>query len=157
MLYNKRKNDRSKAMDVNQLMVWLFGGGTILIVIVSIMLSILCAIVPIALIIWFLYSRKQKADTVREASQTWLVTNGKVIKSRVEVSGGEVTSVHPRVIFEYEVQGRVYQNDQIRAGDKFWATGSSQDAYQTIDRYPEGLDVRVYYNPANPAESALER
>jgi hypothetical protein len=34
---------------------------------------------------------------------------------------------------------------------------SSGDAYKTIDRYPVGAIVTVYYNPANPAEAALER
>ncbi len=144
-------------MDVNELMLWLFGGGTIFMVIISIVLSILCTVLPIAGVIWFLYSRKQKANTIRQASQTWVATAGKVIKSRVEVSGGEVTSVHPRVIYEYEVRGRQYQNDQIRAGDQYWTTGTSQEAYQTIDRYPEGQDVTVYYNPENPAEASLER
>jgi len=31
------------------------------------------------------------------------------------------------------------------------------DAQKTIERYPVGAQVMVYYNPANPAESALER
>lgn len=144
-------------MDVNELMMWLFGGGTIFVVIISIGISILCTILPIAGIVWFLYSRRQKANTIRQASQTWITTAGKVIKSRVEVSGGEVTSVYPRVIYEYEVRGRQYQNDQIRAGDKYWASGTSQEAYKTVDRYPEGQDVTVYYNPENPAEASLER
>jgi hypothetical protein len=145
------------AMDVNELMLWLFGGGTIILVIISIILSILCTVLPIAGIVWFLYSRKQRANTVRQASQIWVATDGKVIKSRVEVSGGEVTSVYPRVIYEYEVGGRQYQNDQIRAGDKYWSARTSQDAYSTIDRYPEGLSVTVYYNPENPSEATLER
>jgi len=144
-------------MDVNEIMLWLFGGGTILIVVLSVVLSLLCTLLPIAGVIWYLYQRKQKANLVRQTSQTWPVTPGRVIKSRVEVSGGEITSVHPRVIYEYEVRGRQYQNDQIRAGDKYWEVGSSQEAYKTIDRYPEGLEVAVYYNPDNPAEAALER
>lgn len=82
---------------------------------------------------------------------------GTIIKSRVEVSGGENTTVSPKVIYTYEVRGKLYQCDQIRAGDKFWSVSSSQSAYQTIDQYPEGLDVTVYYNPNNPEEAALER
>ena len=30
-------------------------------------------------------------------------------------------------------------------------------ARQTVARYPIGASVTVYYNPSNPAESALER
>ncbi len=94
---------------------------------------------------------------MKEASQGWVSTRGRVIKSRVEVSGGEMTSVSPRVIYEYMVGAIEYQGDQIRAGEKFWAARTSRDAYDTIDRYPEGMAVTVYYNPANPTESALER
>jgi hypothetical protein len=75
----------------------------------------------------------------------------------VEVSGGEVTSVSAYVLYEYEVQGQTYQSTQIKAGDRFIRSGSSRDAYQTVDQYPPGTLVTVYYDPANPAESALER
>jgi hypothetical protein len=144
-------------MDINEIWLWIFGGGTILSIVFSIIVSILCTVVPIGGVIWYLYSRKQKANTIQQASQTWLETLGTVIKSRVEVSGGEVTSVSPRVIYEYEVSGVMYQGDQIRAGDKFWSVGTSQEAYRTIDQYPEGQVVIVYYNPDNPAEATLER
>ncbi|MCJ7622060.1 MAG: DUF3592 domain-containing protein [Anaerolineaceae bacterium] len=144
-------------MDINEIWLWIFGGGTILSIVFSIIVSILCTVVPIGGVIWYLYSRKQKANTIQQASQTWLETLGTVIKSRVEVSGGEVTSVSPRVIYEYEVSGVMYQGDQIRARDKFWSVGGSQEAYKTIDQYPEGQVVIVYYNPDNPAEAALER
>ena len=144
-------------MDINELFLWIFGGGTVLAVIVSILITLICTIVPIGGVVWFLLHRKKQSDQLRQSSQTWRATSGKVLKSRVEVSGGEMTSVSPRVIYEYEVMGRRYENDQIKAGDKFLRVGGSRDAYQTIDRYPEGMDVTVYYNPANPAESALER
>lgn len=144
-------------MDFNELFPWLFGGGTFLFVAASIVFSILCTVVPIGAVVWYMYNQNQKAKAVKQASLTWLTTMGTVIKSRVEVSGGENSRVSPRVIYTYEVNNQLYQCDQIRAGDKFWAVSSSQTAYQTIDRYPEGLDVTVYYNPANPAEAALER
>ena len=144
-------------MDINELWVWLFGGATVVLTIGSILVSCLCTLLPIAGVGWFLYSRRKQGMAAQQASQGWLPTTGTVIKSRVEVSGGEVTSVTPRVIYTYQVGAVEYQNDQIRAGDRFWSTRSSQDAYQTIDRYPEGMQVTVFYNPANPAESALER
>ncbi|MBN2501351.1 MAG: DUF3592 domain-containing protein [Anaerolineales bacterium] len=143
-------------MDINDFVLWIVGGSTVA-VILSIILSVICTIVPLAAVGWFIYSRFQKAKDVQQASQNWLATTGRVIKSRVEVSGGEVASVYPRVIYEYEVEGVKYQADQIKAGDKFWAARTSQEAYNTIDRYPEGLEVTVYYNPANPAEATLER
>lgn len=144
-------------MGENEIILWLLGGGTIVMVVLSIVLFLLCTALPFVAVFWFLARQKQKANAVQQASQTWRTTNGKVIKSRVEVTGGDTASVKPRVIYEYEVWGRVYQNDQIRAGDKFWSMRSSQSAYDVIDQYPVGMDVMVFYNPDDPAESALER
>ena len=138
-------------------MLLIFGGGTVFAIIGSVVISILCTIVPIAGVGWLVYTRWKKASALRLASQTWASTTGTVIKSRVEVSGGESTTVMPRVVFEYRVGAHQFQGDQIRAGDRHWAVSSSKDAYDTIDRYPVGAAVRVYYNPLNPAESALER
>ena len=143
-------------MDINDFVLWIVGGSTVA-VILSIIASVICTVVPFVAVGWFIYSRFKKAKDVQHASQNWLATTGTVIKSRVEVSGGEITSVSPRVIYEYEVNGQQYQADQIKAGDKFWAARTSQEAYNTIDRYPEGLEVTVYYNPANRAEATLER
>jgi len=144
-------------MDWNEIILWLFGGGTILGIIVSIILSFVCTILPLAGIGWFVYSRWKKSDQIRQASQGWVSTRGTVLKSRVEVSGGELTTVSPRVIYTYMVGAREFQGDQIRAGEKFWSARTGRDAYNTIDRYPEGATVTVYYNPANHEESALKR
>jgi len=144
-------------MDLNELLLLLFGGGTIIAVIGSIVLSILCTVVPLAAVGWFLYSRWKKGSDLRLASQNWVPTTGTVIKSRVEVSGGDTTTVSPRVVYEYRVGAVDYQNDQIRAGDRHWAARTSQEAYDTIDRYPVGKEVTVYYDPRNHGQSALER
>jgi hypothetical protein len=132
---------------------------TIIIVVVAALFSIVLTIAPFALIGWFIYKRAQQAKEANLASQNWLMTNGKVIKSRVEVSGGNYTSVTPRVIYEYEVGGQTYRGERIRAGDKFLhiQTSGSRTAYDTVDRYAEGTTVTVFYNPQNPAEAVLER
>ncbi|MCG2788276.1 MAG: DUF3592 domain-containing protein [Anaerolineae bacterium] len=147
-------------MDPNELFALLFGGGmimTVVIVIFSVCLSVLCTVVPIGAVVWFILKRKKQRDVLQQASLAWRSTQGRVLKSRVEVSGGEHTSVSPYVLYEYEVHGQVYQSVQIRAGDRFMRSGSSRDAYETVDLYPPGASVTVYYDPANPAESALER
>lgn len=132
---------------------------TIIIVVVAVLVSLVLTLAPFALIGWFIYKRAQQAKEANLASQNWLMTNGKVIKSRVEVSGGDYTSVTPRVIYEYEVGGHTYRGEQIRAGDKFLRiqTGGSRSAYDTVDRYTEGTSVTVFYNPQNPSEAVLER
>ncbi|MBN1581564.1 MAG: DUF3592 domain-containing protein [Anaerolineae bacterium] len=135
------------------LLFLLTGGCTIGIVLVVSAVTL----VPFALLGWFLYTRSKRASAVRQVSQDWPSVTGEVIKSRVEVMGGERTTVRPRIVYKYTVDGQQYQGDQIRAGDKFWSVRRSQDAYKLIDHYPVGATVVVYYNPVDPAESALER
>lgn len=144
-------------MDPTELFPWLVGGGTVL----TIVVSTVCAVcVPLAIVggvFYYIFKRGGQRSQLNKASLTWPSTTGTVLKSRVEVSGGEMTSVTPKVIYEYNVAGVRYEGDTIRAGDKFMRVTGSGTAYDTVDRYPEGAAVTVYYNPANPAQSALER
>jgi hypothetical protein len=136
----------------------LVGGGSVVVAIAAAIGGLLCTIIPLALVGWFIWDRAKKRDAIRQSALGWQTTTGRVLKSRVEVSsGGDSTSVSPRVHYAYDVNGRAYQSDQIQAGDKIMAIGTSQNAYATVDRYPEGAIVTVYYNPLNPQESALER
>lgn len=113
--------------------------------------------IPVALIGWLIYRRFHEASAMRQASQNWAETTGRVLKSRVEVSGGNIASVSPHVVYEYTVAGMTYQGDQVRVGDNAVAVRTDSEAYQIVDRYPVGAEVTVYYDPANPAMSALER
>jgi hypothetical protein len=106
---------------------------------------------------WLLYRGWKKSKAVQQASQSWPSTAGIIVKSRVEVTGGETASVNPRIVYDYVVGGQNYQNDQIRAGDDVFTMRAGGTAYDIVDRYPVGMAVIVFYNPANPAESALER
>ncbi len=133
----------------------LVGGGSVVLAIGAAILAVLCTVVPFALIGWYIYAQFKKRNAVVQAAQAWRTTTGRVLKSRVEVSGGENTSVHPFVSYAYDVNGRTYQSSQIRPGDSVMRV--TKDAYATIDRYPEGAIVQVYYNPDNPQEAALER
>jgi hypothetical protein len=145
---------------MEDLWIWLtviLGGGSVVIAVLATIAGLLCTIIPFVLIGWWLWNTTKKRDAVRQAALNWQTTTGRVIKSRVEVSGGETTTVSARVHYAYDVGGRTYQSDQIRAGDKIMAVNSSGDAYSTVDRYPEGAIVTIYYNPLNPQESALER
>jgi hypothetical protein len=61
------------------------------------------------------------------------------------------------VVYQYQVEGAPYTGSRIRAGDQFFAIRLAGDARTTVARYPVGTPVTVFYDPANPAESALER
>ena len=144
-------------MNWNDSFVWLFGGGTILAVILSILASIICTVVPVAGVIWFILSRRKKASKMLSDASTWVTTRGKIIKSRVEVSGGEITSVFPRIVYEFTVNSQTYQGQQIQAGEQFWASRTSEAAYDLVDQYPVGSEVTIFYDPVNPANCALQR
>lgn len=143
-------------MNIEELIALVFGGGAIVFTIIAIVVSVLCTLVPFAAVGWYIYRQSKRSKAVEEESRSWSSTAGIVVKSRVEVSGGEHTSVIPRIVYEYEVGGQTYQNDKLRPGDIHFAVHSG-NAYDVVDRYPVGSAVVVYYNPSNPARSALER
>jgi hypothetical protein len=106
---------------------------------------------------WLLTKRSKDAKSMLAAAQSWHSTRGEIITSRVEVSGGEYTRVHYRVVYQYTVGGIDYQGNQVRAGDTHYASYTTKQTYDIVDRYPVGAEVTVYYDPTNPVISALER
>ena len=65
---------------------------------------------------------------------------------------------YPRLQYEYDVDGATYHGTSWRAGDTFVKRYlSAREARAVLARYRPGRRVTVYYNPANPTESALER
>lgn len=143
-------------MDIEEL-VALIGGGTILFTVVITIVTVFCTTTPFVVVGWYIYRSWKRGKTLEEQSQAWASSAGVVIKSRVEVSGGETTSVYPKIVYEYGVGGQTYQNDNIRPGDDHYNAMVGSRAYDIVDKYPVGSAVIVYYNPANPAQSSLER
>lgn len=106
----------------------------------------------------FLYRRSQQSNSYRQAAQSWQSTTGMVLMSSVQSrTSGRSHSVYPVVVYQYNVNGKTYQSQTIKAGEQFMSVRISGQAQETVARYPIGATVTVYYNPANPAESALER
>jgi hypothetical protein len=158
--YTAARNGRAQEAGMEDFWTWftvIVGGGSVLIAIGATIVGLLCTIVPFVAIGWYIYNQAKKRDAIRQSALGWRTTTGRVIKSRVEVTGGETASVSPKVTFAYDVNGRAYQSSQIKAGDTIMRVSTSENAYETVDRYPEGAIVQVYYNPANPEEAALER
>jgi hypothetical protein len=107
---------------------------------------------------YFLHRRNQKSMAYRQSTQTWLNTTGTILMSSVQSShSGNSHSIYPVVVYSYAVNGQSYQSQRIRAGDQFLTVRVAGQAQATVARYPIGKSVTVYYDPANPAESALER
>ena len=122
----------------------------------------LCAVVlPILAFIGFgifMYRRSQKAKAALDSAQTWTGTMGTVLTSNVQIRRtGTSRSEFPVVVYQYQVNGQALQGQTIKAGEQFFSVRVLGQAQETVRRYPPGAQVMVYYNPANPAESALER
>jgi hypothetical protein len=107
---------------------------------------------------FMLYRRNQQSMAYRQSTQTWLNTTGTILMSSVQSShSGNSHSTYPVVVYSYAVNGQSYQSQRIRAGDQFLTVRMAGQAQATVARYPIGKSVTIYYDPANPAESVLER
>jgi hypothetical protein len=125
-------------------------------------LSGLCVIgLPLLIVgglVFFLYRQYQRSTTARAAAQTWTAAPGMVVSSTLRVKRtGRSRSEIPVVVYQYVVNGKTYHGETVRAGEKFFSARLAGQARETVARYPAGSSVTVYYDPANPANSALER
>jgi hypothetical protein len=96
-----------------------------------------------------------------KAGSDWPVVRGKVVLSRTEryrarASRTAVTSYAPVVEYAYTVNGHEYRSRQIQLDDDGGGE-SGDDAKKLAARYPEGSEVEVHYDPANPGSAALEK
>jgi hypothetical protein len=122
----------------------------------------LCAtVVPLIVLVGlgiFLYRRSQQGKAVKEAAQAWASTMGVVLSSSVQSRRtGKSVSTYPVVVYQYQVDGKSYQSQTVKAGEQYFNIRIIGQAQETVKRYPVGTQVMVYYNLANPQESALER
>jgi hypothetical protein len=92
-------------------------------------------------------------------AQSWPSVRGKIVKSAVETfsemeDGRTRTSYRAAVEFVYAVHGRDYHGNQVKL--MVQTSGSRVFAEKVCAKYPEGSDVEVHYDPANPGTAALE-
>lgn len=139
-------------------LTWLLSGFGILTGMIGAACTIIVPVLVLGGVGFFLYKRSQQSNAARQAAQSWLTTTGTVLMSSVQSRrSGNSTSAFPVVVYQYEVNGKTHQGQTIKAGEQFMNVRILGQANATAARYPIGANVTVYYNPANPAESALER
>lgn len=93
------------------------------------------------------------------ASESWPKTAGVVRESAVEpqwvkVGSGNMYVVSPKVLYEYEVEGRKYSSSQLSLIER--NTANENLAREKSERHPVGQQVTVYYNPQKPEFATLE-
>ena len=92
-----------------------------------------------------------------DASRSWSVTDGTIIRTRVRANdrGEQSESYAPELAYSYTVMGTSYEGSRVGIGASAGYSQRSQaEAY--LERYPVGHPVTVFYDPNRPAQSALE-
>jgi hypothetical protein len=110
----------------------------------------------------FLISRTRKSQAEAAGSNSWPSTAGVIEEATIQTrhstdsDGSTNTSYSPHVRYSYRVGGADYSSTKISFG---FGVGSSNynKAQQWLAGYPQGKQVPVYYDPANPQNAVLER
>jgi len=98
----------------------------------------------IAILIFLSVLKSQK-------STNWPVVEGTITNNEYVEHKRQTGSV--KITYSYNFKGKEYSNDRL----SFSETSHVLSVVQRIrDKYPIGSKVKVFYNPGNPEESALE-
>jgi hypothetical protein len=88
------------------------------------------------------------------ASRAWPSTQGRIISSYVDVTNNKGTSSYwPRVTYEYKVGDLLLEGDRVQFGQN--GSARKPDAVTTVEKFPPGRIVPVFYNPRAPEISCL--
>ena len=89
-------------------------------------------------------------------SQSWPSTTGTVISRRYvgqqfeEYDGDLYRKVDGYIHYQYAVNDESYTSTAVNSIDTLYYPSS------TIDQYPKGKEVEVYFNPQRPSQAVLE-
>jgi len=113
-----------------------------------------CTLVGFGILIFGIVIRRKL-----KASELWPETTGIVRESTVQpewvrVGSGSMYVVSPKVIYEYEVDGKKYTSSQLALVER--STANENLALRKAEKHPIGQRVVVYYNPRKPDFAALE-
>jgi hypothetical protein len=84
------------------------------------------------------------------ASRDWPSTPGAILRSAIFSSEG---SHSVTIEFGYSVGGEEYRSQQIRY---FGLPRTYRGLVELVERYPEGKEVVVYFDPEKPSRAVLE-
>jgi hypothetical protein len=124
-------------------------------------ITFVAPLVVIGALVVALIVRTSRARPRRNAAAEWPSTPGTVLMSTIQFRRTG-TSQHevPVVVYSYTVGQQMFQGNRIRVGDELGAiraAGTAASAAHIVQRYPVGAMVQVFFDPANPTVSALER
>lgn len=92
------------------------------------------------------------------ASTRWPVVKGEVIASELRKTSLSATkgTLSPRIVYSYNVDGVEYQSERIKIGSQEISSSDRSWSERTLDKYPLGEKVMVFFNPKAPAKAILE-
>jgi len=110
----------------------------------------------VGLVGYFLVARPLiKAHT----TTSWLSTTGKVVRSSYAsyrtYGRVRIKWYSPAIEYQYRAPGQSQQYTSTKVSINGLDFASQQRVKEFLEHYQPGATVRVYYNPTNPAESAL--
>ena len=89
---------------------------------------------------------------------TWKSTKGKLLDvSSQTTQRHHITKMHVGVIYSYQVKGRTYRGNRARPDAHYFTYSDSRKAEAKFASLKGQTHVTVYYDPADPKKSALER
>lgn len=90
----------------------------------------------------------------------WKLVKGELLNIKMDYIDNGINEFDPlykaNIKYQYTINDNTYTSKRIFYGD-FVRTGSSLPAKKIIKKYSVSDGVSVYYNPANPKESVLEK
>jgi hypothetical protein len=91
----------------------------------------------------------------QEIARGFPQADGTVVGSEVQFSDGDGESAAyiPKIEYDYVVAGRPYTGNRYRYGTIGHPSHAATE--RIVRRYPQGRKTKVYYNPADPADSLL--
>lgn len=96
----------------------------------------------------------------KEGMSAWASTEGTISGSAsVAKSGGRrglTSGWAPSVSYRYVVGEQEYTSERLTAGGRYWSSNRGE-VNEWLAPYCAGSIVTVYYDPADPAESVLDR
>lgn len=95
------------------------------------------------------------------ASREWPRTTGRIVSSSVRTQkvpnpgkgSPYINKFHPAIHYTYSVGNQPYQGSNYAIG---YETQTLPQTNKIVERYPEGAEVQVHYNPQNPSEAVLD-
>lgn len=106
----------------------------------------------------YLGASAMRSNSRRRAAAEWGTTHGTILMATIQVQrAGSSRREIPAVTYTYQVGPRVFQGSRINVGDEPGSTLPDGHARSVLARYPVGAKVQVFYDLADPVQSALER